>query len=198
MIDPNAITTVRVDQLAESPFGLTDNIPHEVGQVLKRGTIQDLVNLVSTAIGVGSGVGYLPISVTDGQQLPDVPSDPSFFLCGKGTFLNVNGYPDIVCTEKLNAIMSLPDHWEIAVEIPISVDITGVSSITSIPFVGSGQDYELPAGAVAVKGWINDGVQHKEKAGFESRLNTFTQSGTTTTFKKTIPTGARVNIDCYF
>lgn len=31
----------------------------------------------------------------------------------------MNGYPEIVCTEELNAIMSLSDHWEIAVEIPI-------------------------------------------------------------------------------
>jgi hypothetical protein len=129
MIDPNNITTIRVGQLADAPLNLTDNIPHEVGTDLKRATIQELVNFVSTAIGAGSGVGFLPISVTDGQQLPDVPADPSFFLAGKGTFLNINGYPDIVCTEELNAIMSLSDHWEIAVEIPISADYpTGVSN----------------------------------------------------------------------
>jgi len=61
--------------------------------------------------------------------LPDVPVDASFFLCGKGTFLNINGYPDIVCTEELNAIMSVTDHWEIAVEIPIEVnpEVIGIS-----------------------------------------------------------------------
>jgi hypothetical protein len=122
MIDPNAISTIRVDQLAAADFNLTDNIPHEVGQVLKRGTVQQLADLIATQIETSGGVGYLPISVTDGQQLPDVPTEASFFLCGKGTFLNINGYPDIVCTEELNAIMSVTDHWEIAVEIPIEVN----------------------------------------------------------------------------
>lgn len=122
MIDPNAISTIRVDQLAEANFNLTDNIPHEVNQVLKRGTVQKLVDLISGIVDTSGGVSYLPISVVDGQQLPDVPTEASFFLCGKGTFLNVNGFPDIVCTEELNAIMSLSDHWEIAVEIPIDVN----------------------------------------------------------------------------
>jgi len=68
----------------------------------------------------------------------------------------------------------------------------------TLRFVGAGQTYTLPAGYVARTGWINNGVQFKEKAGFESDLNTFTQSGTTFTFKAAVPTGARVNIDCYF
>jgi hypothetical protein len=122
MIDPNAISTIRVDQLAAADFNLTDNIPHEVGQVLKRGTVQQLADLIAAQIETSGGVGYLPISVTDGQQLPDVRTEASFFLCGKGTFLNINGYPSIVCTEELNAIMSVTDHWEIAVEIPIEVN----------------------------------------------------------------------------
>jgi len=125
MIDPNTITTIRVGQLADAPLNLSDNIPHEVGTDLKRATIQELVDFVANAIEVGSGVGYLPLSVTDGQQLPEVPENPSFFLCGAGTFLNINGFPDIVCTENLNAIMSLSDHWEIAVQIPITFDTPG-------------------------------------------------------------------------
>jgi len=125
MIDPNTITTIRVGQLADAPLNLSDNIPHEVGTDLKRATIQELVDFVANAIEVGSGVGYLPLSVTDGQQLPEVPENPSFFLCGAGTFLNINGFPDIICTENLNAIMSLSDHWEIAVQIPITFDTPG-------------------------------------------------------------------------
>jgi hypothetical protein len=50
MIDPNAISTIRVDQLAAADFNLTDNIPHEVGQVLKRGTVQQLADLIATQI----------------------------------------------------------------------------------------------------------------------------------------------------
>jgi hypothetical protein len=128
-INPADITTVRVDQLASEPITLTSLLPHQVGTDLKQDTVQALVDLVATAIGAGSGVGYLPISVTDGQQLSAVPADPSFFLCGAGTFLNINGFPNVVCTGELNAVMSLPDHWELAVEIPIVAEI-GVQTVT--------------------------------------------------------------------
>lgn len=128
-INPDDITTVRVDQLTPEVITLTSILPHQVGTDLKQGNVQDLVNLVATAIGAGSGVGFLPISVTNGQQLPDVPADPSFFLCGPGTYLNINGYADVICTGELNAVMSLSDHWEVAVEIPIIAEI-GVQTVT--------------------------------------------------------------------
>lgn len=131
-INPDNITTIRVDQLAESTLNLTNEFPHSEGATLKKAKIQALVDLVATAVGSGSGVGFLPISVTDGQQLPNVPADPSFFLCGVGTFLNINGYPNIVCTEELNAIMSVSDHWEIAVEIPINVDLQTIGISQSV------------------------------------------------------------------
>jgi hypothetical protein len=129
-INPELITTIRVDQLPDETLSLTNLFPHTVGTDLKSATIQELVDLVATAIGVSGGVGYVAISVTDGQQLPDVPELPSFFLCGAGTFLNINGYPNIICTENLNAIMSLTDHWELAVEIPINPLSGTVQSVT--------------------------------------------------------------------
>jgi len=122
------VTTIRVDQLPNAPLSLTDEFPHAVGTELKKATIEELADLVATTISVSGGVGYLPISVTDGQQLPDVPIEPSFFLAGVGTYLNINGYPDVICTEELNAIMSVSDHWEIAVQIPIDV-ITYIQTV---------------------------------------------------------------------
>ena len=122
MIDPNAISTIRVEQLGTASFSLTDNIPHEVSGVLKKGTIQSLSDFIASVLGTSDAVGYYPLAVVDGQQLPEVPENPSFFLCGKGTFLNINGFDDLVCSEELNVIMSLTDHWEIAIEIPINVD----------------------------------------------------------------------------
>ena len=65
-INPDNITTIRVDQLAQSPITLTSEIAHAVGSILKKDTVQSLVDLVATAVGSGSGVGFLPISVTDG------------------------------------------------------------------------------------------------------------------------------------
>lgn len=129
-INPELITTIRVDQLPDGTLNLTNKIPHTSGTVLEKASVQDLVDLVATAIGVSGGVGYIALSVTDGQQLPDVPELPSFFLCGAGTFLNINGYPDVICTENLNAIMSLTDHWELAVEIPINPLSGTVQSVT--------------------------------------------------------------------
>jgi len=129
-INPELITTIRVDQLPDGTLNLTNKIPHTSGTVLEKASVQELVDLVATAIGVSGGVGYIALSVTDGQQLPDVPELPSFFLCGAGTFLNINGYPDVICTENLNAIMSLTDHWELAVEIPINPLSGTVQSVT--------------------------------------------------------------------
>lgn len=131
-INPDNITTIRVDQLAESTLNLTNEFPHSEDTTLRKATIQSLVDLVATAVGSGSGVGFLPISVTDGQQLPDVPADPSFFLCGAGTYLNVNGYPNVVCTDELNAVMSLTDHWQLSVGIPITADLQSIGISQSV------------------------------------------------------------------
>ena len=64
-------------------------------------------------------------------------------------------------------------------------------------FSGIGQTYDLPANAVAIFATINDAIQHIEQTGFESDLNTFTQSGVTVTFKKSITTGQRIYIYYY-
>jgi hypothetical protein len=129
-INPDNITTIRVDQLAPATLDLTKLIPiAEVNGELKQSTIQDLADLIATTISASGGVGFLPLVVTNGQQLPDVPTDASFFLCGAGTYLNVNGYPDVICTEALNAVVSLTDHWQLAVEIPIVAEV-GVQTVT--------------------------------------------------------------------
>lgn len=196
-INPDNINTLRVGQLPPNLFGLTDKIPHEIGTDLNQGTVQQLADAIGAYLGAMSGIAFLPISVTDGQTLPATRS-PEWFLTGVGTYNQV-GFPNVVCTEELNAIISDGTRWSLGVAIPISFTVAaGVSQIKTARFYGSGQDYTLPSGAIAFKGWINDGVQHLEQVGFESDFNTFTQSGTVFTFKKTVPTGARVVIDYYF
>lgn len=73
--------------------------------------------------------------------------------------------------------------------------ISNLSKVKTIRFNGSGQTYNLPNGATAIKSWINDAVQHLEQTGFETDLNTFTQDGIKVTFKKTITTNQRIYID---
>jgi hypothetical protein len=141
MIDPNNITTVRVDQLANGTIDLTKLIPFaETNGELKQTTVQAFADLVATIVGASDGVGFLAYSFTNGQQLPDVPLTPGFFLCGAGTYLNINGYPDVICTGQLNAVVSLSDHWAVGVEIPIVAElgIQAIESGTNITITGTG------------------------------------------------------------
>jgi hypothetical protein len=165
-INPENITTIRVDQLANLGLTLDSLFPHTNGTELVSSPISDLVTLVASTIETGTGVGYLPISVTDGQQLPDIPENPSFFLCGVGTFLNVNGFPDIICTESLNAIMSVDDHWEIAVEIPIAPLSGAVQSVT-----GSAVDNTDPLNPVVNLSGATPNLQQVTDEGNETTNN---------------------------
>lgn len=70
-------------------------------------------------------------------------------------------------------------------------------SVFNVRFSGDGQDYTLPAGAVSFEAHINEGVQFPEDPDFLADLNTFTQTGTTVTFKKTIVAGQRIRIKFY-
>jgi len=71
------------------------------------------------------------------------------------------------------------------------------TGIFSIRYAGSGQDYELPAGTTAFQGFINEALQFPEDIDFLTDTNTFTQSGTTVTFLKTITAGQRIRIQYY-
>ena len=86
-INPDNITTIRVDQLAQSPITLTSEIAHAVGSILKKkDTVQALVDLVAAAVGSGSGVGFYLFQLQTVNNYQTSPADPSFFLCGVGTF----------------------------------------------------------------------------------------------------------------
>jgi hypothetical protein len=126
MINPNDITTVRVGQLADSPFNMTDNLPHEVGTELKRGTVQSFADFLALYIGSSSSVAFRAVTVPDGGALP-ATSQEEWILVGKGTFYNVGGGATIVCTEELNALVSNGTFWSIGVEISIDADLIGIT-----------------------------------------------------------------------
>jgi hypothetical protein len=126
MINPNDVSTVRVGQLAEEPFNLSDNLPHEVGTDLKRGSVQSFADFLALYIGATSSIAFVPVTVPDGGTLPNT-SQNEWLLVGKGTFYNVNGGATIVTTEELNALVSNGVFWSIGVEIPISVDTIGIT-----------------------------------------------------------------------
>ena len=126
MIDPLITTTVRVGDLPPAPFGLTDNIPHEVGTELYRGTIQQLAVVIGDYLGGVGGLAFNPNTVQDGETLPTTTFN-EFMLVGVGTFHNVNGQPDIITTEELNVVTSNGAYWSLAVEIPINVELAGIT-----------------------------------------------------------------------
>ena len=200
MIDPLLISTIRVGQLVEAPFNSTDNIPHEVGTDLRRGTITDLATFIGGLIGSMGGLSFLPISVTNGQILPPTTTN-EWFLAGKGTYTQTGGFPDIVCTAELNAIVGNGTNWILGVEIPIIIDPLSLSGFVKQVFLkrylAAGQDYALPTGATATFAYIDGYPQYLEQTGFESDLNTFTQVGNIITFKTTIETGSQILINYY-
>ena len=134
MIDPNIVTTIRVGELPSEPFNLSDNIPHEIGTDLKRGTVQQLADFIATIISVDGGVGFRAVSVTDGQTLPTTTKE-EFILVGKGTFYNVQGGQTIVLTEELNALVSNGSFWFVGVEIPINVELAGITQFVREGFL---------------------------------------------------------------
>lgn len=155
MIDPTAVSTVRVGELSPEPFSLTDNVPHEVGTELKRGTIEDLATFISAFIGSTDGVGFRAISVTDGQTLPTT-TQQEFILVGKGTYYNVVGGSTIICTEELNAIVSNGSYWFIGVEIPINVELAGITQFIRDGFVNTTPSEDVIYEALALKANVSD------------------------------------------
>lgn len=224
MIDPLLINTIRVGQLVDAVFSGTDNIPHEVGTDLRRGTINELATFISGIIQAGDGLAFLPISVTDGQTLQNTTTN-EWFLAGVGTYHQNGGYPDIVCTEKLNVIIGNGIYWSLGVAIPIIVDppaamisqsinqgvlnfapsedavFNALSSIRPFEFidyplitVAGTQTFELPIGAVA-KQVFNNKIQHfKESINNSLQVDTWTQTGNIVTLKKNTVIGNYISI----
>jgi len=126
MIDPNVVTTARVGELPSNPISLTDKIPHEIGTELNQSTVQQLADLIGDYLGTTSSLAFNPTTVADGQTLP-VTTSNEWMLVGKGTFQNVGGGMAITTTEELNAITSNGSFWSLAVEIPINVELSGIT-----------------------------------------------------------------------
>lgn len=126
MIDPNVVTTARVGELPSAPFELTDKIPHEIEETLFQGTVLQLADLIGDYLGTSSSLAFNPTTVADGGTLPATDSN-EWMLVGKGTFHNVGGGADIVTTEELNAVTSNGAYWSLAVEIPVNVELAGIT-----------------------------------------------------------------------
>lgn len=155
MINPDEITTIRVGELPLEPFNLTDNIPHEIGTGLKRGTLEDLSIFIGAYIGASNGVGFRSISVTDGQTLPTT-NIQEFILVGKGTYYNVAGGSTIVCNEELNALVSNGSFWFIGVEIPVNVELAGITQFIRSGFTTTTPSENAIFNALALKANVLD------------------------------------------
>ena len=150
MINPLEISTIRVGQLASAPISLTDKIPHEVGNDLRRATIEELSVFIATYVGTVGGVGFRPVTVTDGQTLPTT-TQKEWILVGKGAFYNVNGGATIVTTEELNAMMSDGFTWSLGVEIPIAAELIGIVQTIRESFTTTAPSEDAVFKALALK-----------------------------------------------
>jgi len=120
----NNFTTLRVGQLPSEVWSGTDNLPHEVGTELKRGTVANLATYIASVIDASEGLAFNSLKITDGQTLPTTTSS-EWILTGKGTYLQGGGFPDVVCTDDINVVTSDGNSWTfsfgIVIEIPESV-----------------------------------------------------------------------------
>ena len=154
-IDPNNINTTRVGQLADAPFSLTDQIPHEVGTDLKRGSVQSFADFLALQIGASSGISFVAVTVPDGGTLPNTTQE-EWLLVGKGTFYNVNGGATIVTTEELNALISNGTFWSIGVEIPIAAELIGITEFIRSGYTTSAPSENAVFNALAEKANLDD------------------------------------------
>lgn len=155
MIDPNEITTAGVGELPPSPFELTDNIPHEIDGTLFRGTIQQLGDVIGDYLGSVSGSSYNNSVVPNGGTLPDTTTKEWLFV-GKGTFHNVGGQPDIITTEELNVLSSNGIYWSLSVEIPINVELAGITQNIRSGYTQTVPSENAVFNALALKANVTD------------------------------------------
>lgn len=125
-INPDDINTVRVGELPSATINLSDKIPHEIDTELFHTDIQSLADFIKDYIGTVSSLAFNPTTVLDGGTLP-ITDTTEWMLVGKGTFHNVGGGADIITTEELNAVTSNSTYWSLAVEIPINVELAGIT-----------------------------------------------------------------------
>jgi len=155
MINPNDISTVSVGQLPDGTFSLTNKIAHEIGTELYRGTIQELCVFISNYIGTADGVGFRAVTVTDGQTLPTT-TQQEFILVGKGTYYNVEGGATLILTEELNAIVSNGTYWFVGVEIPVNVELAGITQFIRSGFISTTPSESAIYDALALKADLTD------------------------------------------
>lgn len=155
MIDPNAIDTIRVGELPPSGFNLTDNLPHEVGTDLNKGTVQQLADTIGDYLGTTDSLAFNPTTVVDGGTLPATNSN-EWMLVGKGTFHNVGGQPDVITTEELNALTSNGSYWSLSVEIPINVEFAGITQNIRSGYTDTTPSEDAVFKALALKANLTD------------------------------------------
>jgi hypothetical protein len=137
-------TSVRVGELPPAIFSPSDLIPHEIGGLLKRGTLTDMATAISLIIGATAGVGFRAVQVNDGDTLPTT-TQQEFILVGRGTYFNVDGGATVVANEGLNVLVSNGTFWSLGVSIPIITPEVVVKNYSQLILrTVNPQNYTLP------------------------------------------------------
>jgi|AntDeeMinimDraft_6_1070357.scaffolds.fasta_scaffold01182_2 hypothetical protein len=137
-------TSVRVGELPPAIFSPSDLIPHEIGGLLKSGTLTDMATAISLIIGATAGVGFRAVQVSDGDTLPTT-TQQEFILVGRGTYFNVGGGATVVANEGLNVLVSNGTNWNLGVTIPIITPELVVKNYSQLILrTANPQNYSLP------------------------------------------------------
>lgn len=155
MINPETTDTVRVGQLPSAPFELTDRLPHEIEDTLFQGTVQQLADVIRDYLETTGGLAFNPTTVLPGGTLPNTTTK-EWMLVGKGTFNNVGGGADIITTEELNAVTSNGSYWSLAVEIPINVELAGITQNIRSGYTATTPSEDAVFKALALKANLSD------------------------------------------
>jgi len=174
-IDPINTRTIAIDELPSAPFNTTDYIAHGIGADLKKGTIEEFSTFLSTYLGVIGGVGFRAVTVPDGGTLPATTQE-EFILVGPGTITNVGGGADITTTEELNALVSNGTYWFIGVEIPINVELAGITQFIRSGFTNTTPSEDAVFNALAD---LSSGGSTQSDTGVMTFAGLFTNSSTT-------------------
>lgn len=140
MIDPNLITTIRVGELPPATFNLTDLIPHEIGTDLKRGTVQQLLDLLRPLVSalqfqvIELDVDASYIAANFDETGLGINLCEGFAICnGNNGTINRNGRTSIAYGSTYNSVGVLGgevSHTLVSNEIPS----------LQVPYTGSNDD----------------------------------------------------------
>ena len=183
-LDPALLSSTRVGLLAPAAFSLTDNLAHEVGTELKRGTVQELVGLLAPLVTA------LQFQVIELDVNAAYISD-NFDITGLGTNLAL-GYA--ICngqngTKNRNGLVSIAygvNYTAVGGTVGSATNTLTVANIPplQVPYTGSNADNGDPGLLIVTASTESNGIKNLVTGGTGVPHNIIQPSIITLTIQK--------------